>query len=266
MRYLRGPFYLTAVYLQRTVVALEVILADGRNWKHRSGRITDQNQYTQECLKHHSRFFMLCRINLGVVIHVEILIEEVGVHTLQDTSQLCLRTCWAHLWQGSSVSRTQWGVLYSEASSPWRHLDKVRPIVCFCFLLFLVHSSTAFQMEEYGKAGQEDGPSFFWCVLLKGQWQDFSACDISWLPFQAIKKPSSKKPKRLFSEMFIYLKRQKTVRQRDKNVPSGKGRVLQNNKQHLVWSKYKSTWLQVAMNWQIFCFYVHKAPHFKCPG
>lgn len=69
--------------------------------------------------------------------------------------------------------------------------------------------------------------------------------------------------------MFIYLKRQKTVGRRDdanKNVPTGKGRVLQNNKQHSVWSKYKSIWLQVAMNWPIFCFYVHKAPHFKCPG
>lgn len=51
-----------------------------------------------------------------------------------------------------------------------------------------------------------------------------------------------------------------------KNVPSGKGRVLRDNKQHLVWSKYKSTWLQVAMNWEMCCLYVHKAPRFKGSG
>lgn len=44
------------------------------------------------------------------------------------------RTCLARLWQGWPVSRTQWGVLYSEASSPWRHLDKVRAIVCFFYI------------------------------------------------------------------------------------------------------------------------------------
>lgn len=49
-------------------------------------------------------------------------------------------------------------MLYSEASSPWRHLGKVRAIVCFVFS-FLVLSGTVLHMGGYGtRAAGVEGP------------------------------------------------------------------------------------------------------------
>lgn len=61
-------------------------------------------------------------------------------------------------------------MLYSEALSPWRHLDKVRAIVCFCFFLFLVLGSAVLHMAERGKAAGEEGPFLFVVFMSADEW------------------------------------------------------------------------------------------------
>lgn len=93
---------------------------------------------------------------------------EMSVYTLQDMSYLSLEL--ACLWQAWPVSSTQWGVLYSKALSPWRHLDKVMAIVCF--FVFFNPQFYSLPYEKMRRNSKGKGP-FFGCFLkyLQMDWQ-----------------------------------------------------------------------------------------------